>query len=102
MIERRIVCEDEIFVHGQTKLLPDIGHDFRLLHRVNAQFAFKVLVEFNKVRRITGVVNHDFNHRGDHSLVVDDSGGAGADTTVSVQVVRVRRQVLVEKRQVRY
>ena len=74
VIERWIVCEDEIFVHGQTKLLTDIGHDFSLLHRVNAQFALKVLVKFNKVCRITGVVNHDFNHRCDHSLVVDDSG----------------------------
>ena len=50
---------------------PDVCHDFGLFYRINAQLAFEVLVEFNEVGRIAGVVNHHLNHSSGHRSVVN-------------------------------
>ena len=56
-----MVGQDEVFVDGKGETLPNVRHNFRLLHRVDAQFALKVLVQFNKISRVAGVVNHHIN-----------------------------------------
>ena len=61
VIERRVIGQDEIFVHRETEAVTDVGHDFGLLDRINTKFAFEVLVQFNEVRWVTGVVHHHLN-----------------------------------------
>ena len=61
MVQGGVVCKDEILVHRQGEAISDFGHDFRLLHRVNTQFAFEVLVHFYEISRIAGVVHHNRN-----------------------------------------
>ena len=70
MIECGVIGENEILVNGQAKLVSNVGHNLGLLDRINAQFTFEVLVEFNEVGRIASVVHHDFNHGCDHAFVV--------------------------------
>ena len=70
MVERGVIGKNEILVHRQAKLVADIGHDLGLLDCINAQLTFEVLVEFNEVGRIAGVVHHDLDHGCDHAFVV--------------------------------
>ena len=69
VVQRWIVSKHEILVNGQGEASANIGHDLRLLDRVNAQFPFQVLVKFNKVGRITGVLDHDVNDRLHHRAI---------------------------------
>ena len=66
-----MVSEHEVLVNGEREFVADIGHDFRLLHRINAQFALEVLVEFNEISRIPRVFNHNGHDRGRHFSVVN-------------------------------
>ena len=55
VVQRWMVGENKVLVTGKSKLVSNVRHDFGLLHCVNAQSHFKVLVEFNEVGRIPGV-----------------------------------------------
>ena len=61
MIERWVVGQQEIFVHWEVEDGANVGHDFGLLDRVNAQFAFEVLVEFDEILWVPGVLDHDLD-----------------------------------------
>ena len=58
VVQRGMVSQHEILVDGKSEAVSDLSHDFRLLHRIDAQFAFEVLVHLNEIGRISGVVNH--------------------------------------------
>ena len=75
MIERGVVGEHEIFVHGQAKPFPNVRHDLGLFDRINAEFPFQILVEFNEIGRVAGVVHHDVDDGGHHGLIVDGGWG---------------------------
>ena len=75
VIERRIISQHEIFVDGESEAFTDVRHDFGLLHRVNAQLSFEILVQFNKVRRVTGMVDNNLDDRGDHFAVCHHGSG---------------------------
>ena len=77
VIERRIISQHEIFVDGEAEAFTDVRHDFGLLHRVNAQLSFEILVQFNKVSRVTGMVDHNLDDRGDHFAVCHHGCGRG-------------------------
>ena len=77
VIEGWIVCQHEILVHGKTEPFTDVRHDFGLFHRINAQFTLEVLIEFNKVRRVASVLDHDLNDRA-HQFTVLNHGGGGS------------------------
>ena len=77
MTQRRIVSENKILIHGEVKPVANIGHDLSLLHRINAQFSFEVLVQFDKVSRITRVIDDYFDDRGNHALVVHRNATGG-------------------------
>ncbi len=66
MVEGWIISQHEVFVDGQIKPVTNIGHDFGLLHGVDAQLALEVLVEFNEVSRVSRVVDHNLNHGRNH------------------------------------
>ena len=57
------------------QFVSDVRHDFGLLHRINAQLTLKVLVEFNEIGRIPGVVNNDRNNGSGHLGVVNGRCG---------------------------
>ena len=71
VVERGVVGEHEVFVDGKAKSVTDVGHDFGLLHRVNTQFTFEVLVEFNEICGVTRVFNDDRYDGRRHFGVVD-------------------------------
>ena len=71
VIEGWIISENEIFVDGEIEAISDLRHDFSLLNRINAELALKVLVQFDEVGGIPGVVDNDLNNRGHHSIVLN-------------------------------
>ena len=71
VVQRRMIGQDEVLVDGKGEFVANIGHDFRLLHRINAQFTLEVLVEFNEISRIPRVFNHNGHDRGRHFSVVN-------------------------------
>ena len=62
VVERRMVGEHEVLVHGQREPVPKRRHDFGLLDRVNAQLAFQILIHFDEFCRVACVFDHHFNH----------------------------------------
>ena len=81
VVERRVVREQEVLVHGQREARPDVGHDLGLLDRVNAKFTLKVLVHFDEVSRVAGVL-HDDRHHGVHEVTCIGRGTAAAGAGV--------------------
>ncbi len=61
VIEGGVVCQDEILVDRQSEQVPDFGHDFGLLHGINAEFAFQILVHLDEISRVTGVFDHNLD-----------------------------------------
>ncbi len=61
VVEGRVVGQDEVLVNWQRKPVSNFSHDLGLLHGVNAQFTFQILVHFNEIGRITCVADHDFD-----------------------------------------
>ena len=75
-----MVGQDKILVHGQIETVSDVGHDFGLLHGVDAEFTFQILVQLNKISGITGVVHDHLNDGGNGVAVVDGRRrGSGFD-----------------------
>ena len=58
MIQCRVVGKDEILVNRQAKSIPNLGHDFGLLDRINAEFTFEVLIHFDEVSGIASMAHH--------------------------------------------
>jgi hypothetical protein len=75
VVQRWMVGENKVLVNGQPEFVSDVRHDFGLLHRINAQLTLKVLVEFNEIGRIPGVVNNDRNNGSGHLGVVNGRCG---------------------------
>ena len=67
MVEGRMVCENKVFVDGQTETVAYFSHDFGLLHRIDTQLAFEVLVHFNEILGVPRVVHDD---RDEHTFDV--------------------------------
>ena len=77
VVERRVVREQEVLVHWEREARSDVGHDLGLLDRVNAKFTLEVLVHFDEVSRVAGVL-HDDRHHGVHEVTCIGRGnGSG-------------------------
>ena len=77
MVQGWIVGQNEVLVHRQAESFTDLGHDLSLLHGVNAQLPFEVLVQFNKVGGVAGVIDDDLNHGGNRVAVGHHCGRRG-------------------------
>ena len=76
-----MVGQNEVLIDRESEAVTDFSHDFSLLHRINAQLTFEVLVHLDEIGRVPGVVDHD---RDEHLLNVavgtrrnNRSGGGG-------------------------
>ena len=75
VVEGRVVGQDEIFVHRESELVADVRHDLGLFHRINPQFTFQILVQFDEISGIARVFHHHGHDRGGHFGIVDHGGG---------------------------
>ena len=79
MTQRRVVGENKVLIHGEVEPVANIGHDLSLLHRINAQFSFEVLVQFDKVSGITRVIDNNFDDGCNHAFVVHCNATGGGN-----------------------
>ena len=66
MIQGWVLRKNECFVNREIEMLSNVNHDFCLLDRINTEFTFQILVQFNEVRWVTGVFDDDINYSLDH------------------------------------
>ncbi len=78
VVQGRIVGQNEILVHRQAEVRANIGHDFGLLDRINAEFALQILVQLDEICGVASVVDHDLDDGGHDRLIVH-GGGCGRD-----------------------
>ena len=71
VVQRRVISQNKVFIDGQAELISNVSHDFGLFDRVNTQFTFEILIQFNEIGRIAGVFHHDGHDRCGHGSIVD-------------------------------
>ena len=64
MIQRGVLTQHERLIHGQAVEVPKLSHNLGLLDRVNSEFTFQVLIQFDEVSRVTRVLDNDLDNLG--------------------------------------
>ena len=64
VIQRGVLTQHERLVHGQAVEVPKLSHNLGLLDRVNPEFTFQVLIQFDEVSRVTRMLDNNLDNLG--------------------------------------
>ena len=64
VIQRGVLTQYERLVHWKAVEIPKLSHNLGLLYRVNSEFTFQVLIQFDEVCGVTGMLDNDLDNLG--------------------------------------